>query len=141
MMPPIDASAIGRSGFLGRALNGFTGILPLNERHFPIDAPFLDREPCKAWRRAFRAGNATWVKEPHALDRLVARNMRVAMQEDVALRWAYRGNVLEMEADAGNREIQCERPVGLLVAVSPDDSNRGKLAQRGDDHRVAYVSK
>ena len=81
-------------------------------------------------RAAIWARDAAGIQEAHAADHLVARHVRVAMQENVRTsRRHFRRDVDQVEADAVSLQMFGERPRAFAIAISADDDYwRAKVA-------------
>lgn len=96
----------------------------MKSHNFPNEVQvFLEFHIADARRRSpVRAGDATRIQEANTANCLVARNVSVTMQKNIAIfQWAVRRrwNVLQTKPHALSDEIKSHRPRNFAVAVSP----------------------
>lgn len=93
----------------------------------PVERPaFLHSQPGETRRcTAIRIGDAARIEPAKAVRSLVARYVRMPVQDHIAIGGSPpRGDVLEMEPYAFAFEPQHERPAGMIVIVAQHDAQR-----------------
>jgi len=110
----------------------------------PLDFSIGYFQPRNAWRSApVRAGYAPGVEKQNATASFIARNMRVAVQENIdIIRRSIRWNVLKSEFQPTARKVDNQRPLGIAVAISAHNDHAGSdRPQFVEDRFRANVAK
>jgi hypothetical protein len=103
------------------------GCTSANRHKSPSDFSARDFKPGHAWRRtAVGPGDAAWVEKQNPTESFVARDMRVAVQEniDIIRTWLGR-NVLQAEFQPTSHKVENQRPLGIAVAISAYNHDPG----------------
>jgi hypothetical protein len=91
------------------------------KRHeFPTDFSVRNFKPGNAWRRAtVRPGYAAGIEKQNATASFVARDVRVAVQENIdVIRRSIRRNVLQAQFQSTSRKVENQRPLEIAVTIS-----------------------
>ena len=103
----------------------------------------VEFEPGPARRRAaVGTGDAAWIEKAGRADALAARDMSVAVKEQLdAPRCGMRRNMDEENAKTLELEVECMRPIQAIIAITADDADRETdLVQRIDDGGRADIA-
>src|SRR3954453_703369 len=77
------------------------------------------------WRASIWPGHAAGIEEKHIAHALISRHMGMAVEQDVHfVRGTRRRNMNQPEADAVALEISLQRPIHVVVAIPPNDTER-----------------
>jgi len=107
--------------------------MPRERHELPSDFPVCNLKPGDAGRRAtVGPGYAAGIEKQHATAPFVARDVRVAVQENIdIIRRSIRRNVLQPELQPTSRKVENQRPLEIAVAISAHNdhgrSNRPQL--------------
>ena len=90
-----------------------------------MDFPIHYFKPGHAWRRAaVGPGHAAGIEKQNATTSFIARDMRVAVQENIdIIRRLIRRNVLQSEFQPASSKIDDKRPLEIAVAISAHNRN------------------
>src|SRR3569833_891385 len=106
------------------------------------DPAFFDRHPGDAGRRAaIGSRDATRIEKTNSVDRLIARHVRVSVQDHIRLpRWTRGRNVNEMKTNSVAFEVEGQWPTPTVVVAEYDVQRRPELLELHQCRRIANIA-